>query len=62
VALTFLANVGSWPIATNFTLGLDVSFRGKAEVRRAAESAASVESDPHRTWALRTSSPDLSWS
>jgi len=30
-------NVGSWPVATNFSLGPDVSFRGEAEVGRAAE-------------------------
>jgi hypothetical protein len=33
------------PIATNFSLGPDVSFRGETEVGRAAESAASVEND-----------------
>jgi hypothetical protein len=32
-------------IATNFSLGRDVSFRGKAEVSGAAEFAASVEND-----------------
>jgi hypothetical protein len=31
------------PEATNFSLGTDVSFRGEAEVGRAAEPAASVE-------------------
>jgi hypothetical protein len=41
--------VGSWPIATNFSLGLDVSFRGEAEVGREAEPAASVENDPFET-------------
>jgi hypothetical protein len=35
-------------IATNFSLG-PVSFRGEAEVGRAAESATSVENDPERT-------------
>ena len=39
------AQVCLWPIATNFLLGPDVSFRGEAEVGRAAESAASVEND-----------------
>jgi hypothetical protein len=34
------------PIATNFSFGLDVSFRGEAEVDRTAEFAASVENDP----------------
>ena len=38
-----------WPIATNFSLGFDVSFRGEAEVGRAAEFAASVENDPFGT-------------
>jgi hypothetical protein len=33
-------------IATNFSLGPDVSFWGEAEVGRAAEPAASVENDP----------------
>ena len=37
------------PLRPNFSLGPDVSFRGEAEVGRAAESAASVESDPERT-------------
>jgi hypothetical protein len=32
----------------NFSLGPNVSFRGEAEVGRAAEPAASVESDPQR--------------
>jgi hypothetical protein len=36
-------------IATNFSLGPDVSFRGEAEVGRAAEPAATVEKDPTRT-------------
>ena len=39
-----------WPIATNFSLRPDVSFRGEAEVGRAVEPAASVENDPHRKW------------
>ena len=34
----------------NFPLGPDVSFRGEAEVGRAAEYAASVESDPEQKW------------
>jgi len=37
------------PSRPNFSLGTDVSFRGEAEVGRAAESAASVENDPNRT-------------
>ena len=37
------------PFATNFLLGPDVSFRGEAEVGRAAEPAASVEDDPNAT-------------
>ena len=32
-------------IATNFSLGPNVSFRGEAEVGRAAEPAALVEND-----------------
>jgi hypothetical protein len=38
--------VHTWPIATNFSFGPDVSFWGEAEVGRAAEFAASVENDP----------------
>jgi hypothetical protein len=38
-----------WPVATNFTLRPDDSFRRKAEVGRAAEPAASVENDPTAT-------------
>jgi hypothetical protein len=41
-----LLDVGFWPIATNCSLGPDVSFWGEAEVDRAAEFAASVENDP----------------
>jgi hypothetical protein len=40
-------------IATNFSLGPDVSFRGEAEVGQAAESAALVENDPTRPLAAR---------
>jgi hypothetical protein len=40
-----LGAVHTWPIATNFSLGPDVSFRGEAEVGWAAEFAASVEND-----------------
>ena len=36
----------NWPIAPNFSLGPDVSFRREAEVGRAAEPSASVENDP----------------
>jgi hypothetical protein len=36
------------PSRPNFSLGPDVSFRGEAEVGRAAESAASVENDPQQ--------------
>ena len=36
-------------IATNFSLGPEVSFQGTAEVGRAVEPAASVENDPKRT-------------
>jgi len=43
------ADVASWPIATNFSLGPDVSFWGEAEAGRAAEFAASVKNDPVRT-------------
>jgi hypothetical protein len=43
------ANGRSWAIATNFSMGPDVSFRGEAEGGRAAESAASVENDPELT-------------
>jgi hypothetical protein len=42
---------GDSTIATNFSLGPDVSFRGEAEVGWAAEFAASVENDPERTCA-----------
>jgi hypothetical protein len=42
----------SWPIATNFSLGSDVSFRGEAEVGRAAEPSAAVENDPYETLAI----------
>jgi hypothetical protein len=35
----------NWPVATNVSLGPDVSFRGEAEVGRTAESGASVEND-----------------
>jgi hypothetical protein len=34
---------GDSTIATNFSLGSDVSFRGEAEVGRAAEPSAAVE-------------------
>ena len=47
-----LADVACWPVATDFSLGPDVSFRGKAEVGQAAEYAASVESDPKRSFSL----------
>ena len=43
------ADVASWPIATNFSLGPDVSFWGEAEAGRAAEFAASVKNDPKRS-------------
>ena len=43
-------DVAYWPIATNFSLGPDVSFRGEAEMGRAAEFAASVENDPSETF------------
>jgi hypothetical protein len=36
---------GAGPEATKFSLGLDVSFWGEAEVIRAAEPNASVEND-----------------
>ena len=49
VGICCTAYVAVWPIATNFSLGPDVSFRGEAEVGRAAEPSASVESDPERT-------------
>jgi hypothetical protein len=45
--------VRKWPVATNFLRGRYVSFRGEAEVGRAAESAASVENDPGRVKTLR---------
>jgi len=41
------------PSRPNFSLGPDVSFRGEAEVGRAAESAASVENDPGCVKTLR---------
>ena len=37
------------PVATNFSSGPEVSFRGEAEVDPAAEFAASVENDPSQT-------------
>jgi hypothetical protein len=40
--LPALQNDAIWPVATNFSLGPDVSFQGEAEVGRAAEFAASV--------------------
>jgi hypothetical protein len=43
------ADVALWPLATNFSLGPDVSFRGEAEVGRAADFAASVDNDPCET-------------
>ena len=42
-------HVAVWPIATNFSLGPDVSFRDEAEVDRAVEFAVSVEHDPTAT-------------
>ena len=39
-------DVSYWPIATKFSLGLDVSFWGEAEVDWAAEFTASVANDP----------------
>jgi hypothetical protein len=45
--------VRSWPLATNFSLGPEVSFRDEAEVDRAAELAVSVENDPSRPSAAR---------
>ena len=47
-------DVAYWPFATNFSSGLDVSFRGEAEVGRAAEFAASVENDPTATLSVRS--------
>jgi hypothetical protein len=41
-----MIDVAHWPFATNFSLGPDVSFRAEAEVRRAADFAASVENGP----------------
>jgi hypothetical protein len=43
-----LGDFRSWPVATNFSLGPDVGFRGEAEVGQAAEPAASVENDPQQ--------------
>ena len=40
-----LGAVHTWPNATNFSSGPDVSFWGEAEVGRAAEFAGSVEND-----------------
>jgi hypothetical protein len=39
-------HVAFWPVATNFSLGPDVSFQGVAEVSRAPAPTASVENDP----------------
>ena len=44
---------GDSTVATNFSFGPDVSFRGEAEVDRAAEFAASVENDPGCVKTLR---------
>ena len=46
---TRLCEVCFWPIATNFLLGPDVSFRGEAEMGREANPANSVENDPKAT-------------
>ena len=46
------SDVALWPIATNSSLGLDVSLWGEAEVGRAAKFAASVENDPQATLAI----------
>jgi DNA-binding response OmpR family regulator len=40
-----LQHMSRLAIPTNFSLGPDVSFRGEAEVGRAAEPSASVEND-----------------
>jgi hypothetical protein len=39
-----------WPVASDFSLGFDVSLGGEAEVGRAAEFAASVEKTRRRPW------------
>ena len=52
-----LLDVGFWPIATNFSLGPDVSFWGEAEVGRAEEFAAPVEIDPSLTLSLPSKRP-----
>jgi hypothetical protein len=41
-ALSVTFDFGCWPFAINYSLGPDVSFRGEAEVGRAAEFTASV--------------------
>ena len=48
-------DVASWPLATKFTLGPDVSFRCEAEVSWETKSAGSVENDPTATlgWGRR---------
>jgi hypothetical protein len=39
-------DVALWPVASHFTLGPDVSFRGESEVSWVAEFAPSVENEP----------------
>ena len=45
-----LLDVGSWPLATNFSFAPGVRFRGEAEVGRTAGYAASVANNPQQTW------------
>jgi hypothetical protein len=42
-------DVSDWPVASDFSLGPDVSLRGEAEAGRAADFAASVEKDAKET-------------
>jgi hypothetical protein len=51
IVANLLHDVGDWPMAANFSLAPDVSFRGEAEVGRTAEHAGSVANDPKRTYA-----------
>jgi hypothetical protein len=47
--LLHLLRTAHGPSRPNFSLGPDVSFRGEAEVGRAAGFAATVENDPYAT-------------
>ena len=46
-------NVADWPIATNFSLGRDVSFRGKADVPVSRRSSFAPDNERERATVLR---------